>query len=117
MKIKRGDMVVVITGDDRSDTPRKVQEVLDGGAKVVVDGVNLVYKHVKRGHPKSPQGGRLRMEMPIKSSNVQFYCESCSKGVKIGMRYTSEGVKERFCRKCESTISTVSPPREKYAQS
>ena len=34
-------------------------------AKVVVEGVNLVYKHVKRGHPKSPQGGRLRMEMPI----------------------------------------------------
>jgi large subunit ribosomal protein L24 len=116
MKIKRGDMVVVISGDDKGDTPRLVQAVLDGGAKVLVDGVNLVYKHVKRGHPKSPQGGRLRMEKPISSSNVMFYCSTCNSGVKIGLRYLPDGSKERFCRKCDKTISKVSPPRPRHAQ-
>ena len=116
MKIKRGDMVIVVAGDDKSDQPKLVEQVLAGGRKVIVDGVNLVYKHVKRGHPKSPQGGRLRMEKPIQSSNVMFFCETCGKGTKLGMRYTDDGAKERFCRKCEKTVGQVSPPRERYAK-
>ncbi|MEZ5943554.1 MAG: 50S ribosomal protein L24 [Planctomycetaceae bacterium] len=116
MKIKRGDMVVVVAGDDRSDIPKPVQQVLDGGEKVVVEGVNLVYKHVKRGHPKSPQGGRLRMEKAIQSSNVMYYCNTCNRGVKLGLRYTNDGAKERFCRKCSTTVGQVSPPRPPYAQ-
>ena len=115
MKIKRGDQVVVVSGDDKSDTPRQVQAVLAGGAKVLIDGVNLVYKHVKRGHPKSPQGGRLRMEKPINSSNVMFYCPTCAKGVKIGARYLADGSKERFCRKCEKSIGKTSPARARHA--
>jgi len=115
MKIKRGDMVVVVAGDDKSETPRLVQAVLDGGSKVLVEGVNLVYKHVKRGHPKSPQGGRLRMEKPINSSNVMYYCSTCASGVKIGLRYQEDGSKERFCRKCDKTISQTSPARSRYS--
>lgn len=116
MKIKRGDMVVVTAGDDRTDIPKLVTQVLEGGKKVVLEGVNLVFKHVRRGHPKSPQGGRLRMEKAIQSSNVMFYCNGCSKGVKLGLRYTPEGGKERFCRKCQTTVSQVSPPRAAYAK-
>lgn len=117
MKIKRGDHVVVIAGDYKGDTPRLVEQVLDNGQKVVVEGVNLVYKHVRRGHPKSPQGGRLRKEMPIQSSNVMYYCSSCNKGVKLGLRYTANGAKERFCRSCQKTVGQVSPPRPAHAQS
>lgn len=117
MKIKRGDLVVVTSGDDKQDTPKPVQQVLDGGSKVIIEGVNLVYKHVKRGHPKSPQGGRLRMEKPIQSSNVMFYCGTCSKGVKLGYRYNAAGEKERYCRKCSTSVGVVSPAREKYSQS
>ena len=119
MKIKRGDMVVVVAGDDRDrdqPRPRVVEEVLNDGQKVIVEGVNLVYKHVKRGHPRSPQGGRLRMEKPIQSSNVMYYCSDCGKGVKLGYRYTDNGEKERFCRKCSKSIGAVSPAREKYAK-
>ena len=115
MKIKRGDMVVVVAGDDRSDIPKLVQQVLDNGQKVVVEGVNLVYKHVRRGHPKSPQGGRLRMEKPIQSSNIMFYCTQCNRGVRLGMRYTADGAKERFCRKCSSSVGQVSPARAAHA--
>jgi len=116
MKIKRGDMVLVIAGDDKSDTPRTVEQVLDGGKKVVIEGVNLVYKHVRRGHPKSPQGGRLRMEKPIQSSNVMYFCSGCNQGVRLGLRYTENGAKERFCRKCSKTVGQVSPPRPAYAK-
>lgn len=115
MRIRQGDMVVVITGDDASDTPRKVIEVLDGGEKLLVEGVNRVYRHVKRGHPKSPQGGRLSMEKPINGSNALYHCSSCNKGVRIGYRYTAEGRKERYCKKCQASAGVISPPRPRYA--
>lgn len=116
MKIKKGDQVVVVAGDDASPTPRTVVQVLDGGRKVVIQGVNQVWKHVKRGHPKSPQGGRLHLEMPIQSSNVMYYCESCSQPSRLGLRYTDNGAKERFCRRCLGSVGTVSPPKAHYAR-
>lgn len=113
MKIRRGDSVLVIRGDDAGATPRRVVQVIDGGKKLLVEGVNRVFKHVKRGHPKSPQGGRLNLEMPIDTSNVLLYCGSCSKGTRVGLRFTADGAKERFCRKCSSPLGTVKPPKSK----
>ena len=107
MKILRGDTVLVISGDDAADTPRRVIQVIDGGKKIVVEGVNRAFKHVKKGHPKSPQGGRLSLDMPIDTSNVMLYCGSCNKPTRVGFRFASDGAKERFCKKCSATISTV----------
>jgi len=121
MRIRKGDLVKVISGRVAAETPlndqpaRRVVQVLDGGEKVIVEGVNLVYKHVKRGHPKSPQGGRLRLEMPIHSSNVMYFCPSCNATAKLGMRYLADGSKERHCRKCQATAGQISPPRGAYA--
>ena len=114
MKIRKGDQVVVISGDQKSSQPRRVLSV-EGQDKIVVQGVHVVFKHVKRGHPKSPQGGRLEMEMPIPVSRVAFYCESCGGGSKIGYRYDADGAKERYCRKCGTTINRISPAKAKYA--
>ena len=116
MKIQRGDTVKVISGEDRSDQPRRVLQVLDGGKKLLIEGVNRVYKHVRRGHPKSPQGGRLHLEMPINSSKVVLVCSSCNRGVRVGYRYSDDGSKERFCKACGTTISKISPPRKQYAK-
>jgi len=116
MKIKRGDMVQVMAGDDAGDSARKVLQVVDGGKKVVVEGVNRVYKHVKRGHPKSPQGGRLSREMPIDISNVLLYCTACGRGVRVGFKYKPDGAKIRHCRKCQADLGTVSPPKARYAE-
>ncbi|MFN0055238.1 MAG: 50S ribosomal protein L24 [Planctomycetales bacterium] len=115
MKIKRGDMVQVIAGDEAGATPRKVLQVLDEGKKVLVEGVNRVYKHVKRGHPKSPQGGRLSREMPIDISNVLLYCNGCGRGVRVGYKYTADGAKIRHCRKCQANLGLISPARKRYA--
>lgn len=116
MKIKKGDMVLLTAGDEATATPRKVTEVVDGGERVVLEGVNLVYKHVKKGHPKSPQGGRLRLEKSVSASNVAYYCESCKKGVRLGYRFQPDGSKERFCKKCGSSAGQVSPARARYAK-
>ncbi len=122
MKIKRGDIVEVIRGaesrksQDKPVVPRKVLHVVDDGKKVVVEGVNRVYKHIKRGHPKSPQGGRLSIEMPIDISNVALYCDSCGRGVRVGYKFREDGTKVRVCRKCKKEIDVISPSNPKYAK-
>ena len=116
MRIKRGDSVVVVTGDQKGPTPRRVIQVLEGGRRLLVEGINRVFKHVRRGHPRSPQGGRLQLEVPIDASNVKLYCGSCNQAVRAGYRYTNEGAKERFCKRCNTAVGTVSPPKAAHAR-
>jgi large subunit ribosomal protein L24 len=114
MQIKVNDIVVVISGDDKKQRG-KVLSIDNKAGKVIVEGVNKVYKHVKRSQ-KNPQGGRLSKEMPIPLSNVQLYCQACGKPTRLGNRYLPDGSKERFCRKCSAALGRVSPPRATYAQ-
>lgn len=116
MRIRAGDNVIVTVGTDRGTQPRRVIKVVPGGEKIVVQGVNRVFKHVKRGHPKSPSGGRLQMEMPINASNVLLVCPACSKGTRVGVRYEADGAKVRYCKKCNANIGNVSPAKPAYAQ-
>ena len=99
-------MVVVVTGDDAGETPRKILRVLNGGDRILVEGVNRAYKHVKRGHPSSPQGGRLSRELPISSSNAMVYCSKCNRGVRVGTR-VSEEARERYCKKCKGSLGII----------
>lgn len=117
MKIKKGDAIVIVTGDEKGPTVRKVVSVVDGGRKLVIEGVNRAFKHVRRGHPKSPQGGRLQVERPIDASNVMFHCGACNSPVRVGYRFTDDGAKERFCKKCGSGAGSVSPAKARYAKS
>src|SRR6195256_4434777 len=100
MNIKKDDIVEVITGDDagttKARTTGRVLKVLPEANKVLVEGINRVYRHMKPNR-RNAQGGRLSKEMPIAISNVQLYCTACRKGVRIGRRYNAEGRKERFC--------------------
>jgi large subunit ribosomal protein L24 len=71
--IKKGDTVVVITGDDKDLTkPRKVLEVIVDKARVLVEGVNIVTKHTKPS-AKNTQGGIEKVEAPIAISNVMLW--------------------------------------------
>lgn len=119
MHIKKGDMVEVTTGDDagnkQAPAVAKVLRVLREKNKVVVEGINRVYRHLKPSR-RNPQGGRLSKEMPVAVSNVLLYCPTCRRGVKIGKRYTVEGAKERFCRKCTGGLGLLGKPDPKYAR-
>ncbi|MAG92334.1 MAG: 50S ribosomal protein L24 [Planctomycetaceae bacterium] len=117
MRIRQGDLVQVVAGEDAGPTPHRVVKVLAGGKQLMVEGINRAYKHVKRGHPKSPQGGRLEVELPIDSSNVMLYCDACHRGVRVGVRYNDDGSKDRFCRKCQQALGNVAPPKARYAKS
>ena len=116
MHVRKDDMVQVMTGDDaEKGRARRVLRVLPDVNKVVVEGVNRVYKHVKPNR-RNPQGGRLSKEMPIAAANVQLWCPTSKRGVRVGKRYTDDGRKERFCKKCGASLGALSKAREKYAK-
>lgn len=121
MHIRKGDIVEVITGDDAgiggSRTTGRVLRVLSDENKVVVEGINRVYKHLKPSR-QNPQGGRLSKEMPIDVSNVLLYCSTCRRGTRLGRRYAADGHKVRYCKKCggEFPGKPLSKPRKTYAQ-
>ena len=114
MQIKLEDTVQVITGDDRG-VRGKVLSVDRKAGKLVVEGVNLVYKHVRRSQ-RNPQGGRLSKEMPIRTSNVLLVCEKCDQPTRLGVRYADDGAKQRYCKKCGTDLGQVAPPKAAYAK-
>ncbi len=118
MNIRKDDQVEVITGDDKgASSARKVAKVLrvlPEKNKIVVEGVNRVYKHLKPG-ARNQQGGRLSKEMPIDVSNVLLYCPSCARGVRLGHRFTEAGQKQRYCKKCNTSLGNVGPVKPAHA--
>jgi large subunit ribosomal protein L24 len=119
MSIRKDDIVEVITGDDagtsKGRTTARVLRVLPDKQKIVVEGVNRVYRHLKPNR-RNAQGGRLSKEMPISISNVLLYCSTCQRGVRIGRRYAADGRKERYCKKCGTGLGFLSKARAAYAQ-
>jgi large subunit ribosomal protein L24 len=111
MHIRVGDVVKVISGNDSGQTG-KVLRVNRDARKVVVEGMNRVFKHMRRSQ-RNPQGGRLSKEMPIDLSNVLLVCARCNEAVRTGARATPDGGKERYCKKCGAGIGTLAPPRKK----
>jgi large subunit ribosomal protein L24 len=112
MLIRTGDTVEVISGSDKGTQNRVIQIDRESG-KALVEGVNRVYKHVRRSQ-KHPQGGRLSKEMPIQLSNVMYVCGSCNAKARLGARFTKDGAKERFCKKCGATAGEISPPHASH---
>jgi large subunit ribosomal protein L24 len=114
MWIKTNDIVKVMSGEDRGNTG-KVLRVNRKAGKLVVEGVNRVYKHVRRS-TKNPQGGRLSKEMPVSVSNVLLVCGSCGSATRLGARYLPNGAKERYCKKCGAGNGIVAAPSARYAK-
>jgi large subunit ribosomal protein L24 len=79
--VKKGDKVVVIAGAHKSDDVHEVLRVDREAGRVVVEGVNLRWKHERRSQ-QNPEGGRIQKEFPIDVSNVQLWSEKAGKGVR-----------------------------------
>ncbi len=116
MLIKEGDSVEVIAGNAATRPRHACCKVDRVQGKVLVEGVNLVYKHVRRSQ-KHPQGGRLSKEMPIDVSNV-MYClpDAAASGARLGARFLDDGSKERFCKKCGAAPGKIAPAKAAYAK-
>ncbi len=103
MNIKKGDTVQVIAGKYRSKKGEVKLVILDKD-RVVVEGVNIVKKHVKA-RSQVRQAGIVEVEAAIHVSNVMVVCPSCNEAVRIGHRFENE-VKVRYCKNpdCGKTI-------------
>ncbi|MBM4010186.1 MAG: 50S ribosomal protein L24 [Planctomycetota bacterium] len=112
MLIRSGDTVEVRTGNAKG-TRAKVLQVLpekNGRRRIVVEGVNRVYRHIRRSQ-KNPQGGRLSKEMPIDASNVLVVCTACGRPSRLGAKVAADGGKSRVCKKCGADLGAVRRPR------
>jgi large subunit ribosomal protein L24 len=94
MHVKKGDMVQVISGDSKGVTA-KVLRVIPEKSRVLVEGVNMAFKHV-RPSQKSPQGGRIRIEKPVHLSNVLPVSPKSGKGVRVRFETDGKGNKKRI---------------------
>jgi len=101
MHVRRGDLVQVRSGNDRGKTG-KVLTVRVAEGKVIVEGVALRWKHLRKG-PKNPQGGRIQRETPIAASNVLPVCTACKRGVRA-RRGRHQGALQRLCAKCGAAL-------------
>jgi len=102
MKIKKGDKVLVVTGNYKGKKG-KVREVIAEDNRLVVEGVNLRKVHTKPRKQGDP-GGILEKELPISLSNVQFVCPSCGEPTRVGFMFLEDKKKVRYCKKCNEII-------------
>ena len=103
IKIRKGDTVMVISGDDKGKTGR-VLSVDETKRRVIVEKVNFVKRHT-RARSQTQQGGILEKEAPIHLSNVMLYDPKAGKGVRVGVRFAKDGKRERVSRATGDTLS------------
>jgi large subunit ribosomal protein L24 len=102
MYVRKNDIVVVMTGDDKGKRG-KVLRAMPKEKKVIVEGVNYIWRHVRRTQ-KTPAGGRVQKEAPVNGTNVLLFCPRCNKGVRVGRRTDAKGKKVRYCRNCNEAV-------------
>ena len=114
LTIKKGDTVEVISGSQRFEPKEKkrglVRKVVSGKAgdtKLIVENVNMVYKHM-RPNQMNPKGGRIEKEALIQLSKTMLVCPACDKTTRIKVRKNDAGVKVRYCQHCDKDIDTGS---------
>jgi large subunit ribosomal protein L24 len=105
IKIRKGDTVQVVAGDDKGKVGR-VLSVDEEKQRVVVEKVNFVKRHTKA-RRQGVQSGILEREAPIHISNVLLYDPKAERGSRVGMRVLPDGTRERVSRRSGETF-----PRE-----
>ena len=101
MNLKTGDKVVVICGKDKGKEG-KITQTLVKGDKVIVEGVNIVKKHIKPTNGKD--GGIIEVEAPIHVSNVMIVDPKTKKRTRIGKELDKNGKKVRITKKSNSKL-------------
>lgn len=101
MKVKKGDLVKMLTGKDRNKQG-KILKAFPLKEKVLVEGLNMVKKH-RKATRKGEKGERISLPMPVDVSNVQLVCPKCGKFTRVGSKVVGEN-KFRICKKCQAEI-------------
>lgn len=107
-RIRKGDLVVIIAGDDKgtADHPKlgKVLSVDEVKMRVIVEGVNLVRRHQKA-RKQGMQSGIIEKEAPVSISNVMLWDAKAKKGARTGIRTLADGSRERVSKASGEAIS------------
>ena len=116
MHIRKNDIVEVTTGDDAGNTQTptvgKVLRVLPDVNKVVVEGINRVYRHLKPSR-RNPQGGRLSKEMPVAVANVMLIDPGSNRPTRVGVRQLPDGSKERYAKRSGASLGRIGRVKSK----
>lgn len=107
MNIKKGDTVLIITGKDKGKQGT-VSRAMPQANKVIIEGLNIVKKHV-RPQGQTSQGGVIDKAMPIHVSNTMLICTECGQPTRVGHDHRPMGADQkmrlvRVCKKCEKII-------------
>ena len=100
-KIKQNDEVIVIAGKDKGSVGTVTKVI---GTKLIVEGFNIVKKHVRPNPQEGVQGGIEEKEMPLNVSNIAIYNSTTQKADRVGVRTNEKGEKERFFKSNGETV-------------
>jgi large subunit ribosomal protein L24 len=101
MKLRKGDLVEVTTGEE-AGRRGKVIKILKKGDRAIIEGVNLVKRHRRTTRPDRP-GGIIEIPAPIHISNLVLLCPHCGEPTRL-RRQSVEGRRRRICIKCQGVI-------------
>jgi len=114
VKIREGDTVVVLSGDERGAKGTVRQVIHEWKVdrrrrrigwdprrdRVIVSGINMVKKHQKPTGSTRTQAGIIEFEAPIHISNVALFCPHCDRAARVGYQLYEDGTKGRVCKRC-----------------
>ena len=100
--VKTGDTVVILSGKDRG-SKGKILAVSPKEGKVIIEGHNMVTKHVKP-RRMGEQGGIVKAEGALYACKVQVVCPHCNKPTRVGHKLYEDGTKGRICKKCGESL-------------
>lgn len=100
--VKTGDTVTVLSGKERGKKG-KVLAVSPKEGKVIIEGINMVTKHVKP-RKMGEAGGIVKAEGAMYACKVQIVCPRCGKPTRVGHKVQEDGTKERICKKCGESL-------------
>ncbi len=102
MHVKKNDTVMVISGKE-AGKKGKVLVALPAEGKIIVEGVNMITKHVR---PRSAQqqGGRVQQEGAFYASKAMLFCTKCNKPTRLAHKILEDGSKVRVCKHCGETF-------------
>lgn len=102
LKLKKDDVIAVITGKDRGKKGRVLQ-VFPKEERLLAEGINYRKVH-RRPTRDNPKGGIVQMEGSLALSNVMLICPRCGKPTRIGYTFLADGTKQRICKKCREIL-------------
>ena len=104
LKIRKGDTVQVIQGDDKGKKGKVLRLLFkEGSIRALVEGINLVKKH-RRKTQQDQQGGVVSIESPVSISTLMIFCKQCNRPARAGFIVLKDGAKSRICRSCKEEL-------------